>query len=72
MRGNTLKKKNVKRRYIHGNDSFDGFGKKDIKKAIKKLEKTFEIISISDAYPNRNSKEVRVYVKSTKLIIGGV
>jgi hypothetical protein len=36
---------------------------KDKKKAIKKLEKTFEIISISDAYPNRNSKEVRVYVK---------
>jgi hypothetical protein len=27
MRGNTLKK-NVKRRYIHGNDSFDGFGKR--------------------------------------------
>lgn len=36
---------------------------KDIKKAIKKLEKTFEIISISEPYPNRNSKEVRVYVK---------
>ncbi|HDR3647234.1 DUF3970 family protein [Bacillus cereus group sp. LD113LC] len=35
----------------------------DIKESIKVLEGSFEVISISDPYSNRNSKEVRVYVK---------
>lgn len=35
----------------------------DIQESIKQLEKSFEIISVSDEYANRNSKEVRVYVK---------
>jgi hypothetical protein len=41
---------------------------KDIKKAIKKLEKTFEIISVSEPYPNRNSKRSACVCKNTKLI----
>lgn len=35
----------------------------DVRKSIKQLETSFEIISISSEYNNRNSKEVRVYVK---------
>lgn len=35
----------------------------DIKESLKVLEESFEVISISDPYANRNSKEVRGYVK---------
>jgi hypothetical protein len=35
MRGGNTLKKNVKRRYIHGNDSFDGFGKRYKKKQLR-------------------------------------
>lgn len=34
-----------------------------VKGIIEALEKQFEIISVSKEYENRNSKEVRVYVK---------
>lgn len=35
----------------------------ELEKAVEKLKETFEIISVSRPYANRNSTEARVYVE---------
>lgn len=37
----------------------------ELEKAVEKLKQSFDVISVSGTYPNRNNDQCRIYIDTT-------